>query len=92
MFLKIPIHTFTQGLQPGAFLIGDFHNKTRCGYSKNIRSTRNHFHVQETTFEKETKQKFSCHIYIKNKLLVMPLAIKTKQKNKVQGSLDTLRL
>jgi hypothetical protein len=24
VFLKIPIHTFTQGLQPGAFLIGEF--------------------------------------------------------------------
>ena len=42
--------------------------------------------------KEETKQKFSCHIYIKNKLLVMPLAIKTKQKNKVQGSLDTTTL
>jgi len=92
VFLKIPIHTITQGLQPGAFLIGDFHNKTRCGYSKNIRNIRNYFHVQEATFKKETKQKFYAIFTLKTSYLVMPLAIKTKQKNKVQGSLGTLRL
>ena len=55
--------------------------------------------TQETTFmykkqplKKRQNKKISCHIYIKNKLLIVPLAIKTKQKNKVQGSLGTLRL
>ena len=55
--------------------------------------------TQETTFmykkqllKKRQNKKFYAIFYIKNKLLIMPLAIKTKQKNKVQGSLGTLRL
>ena len=62
------------------------------GIARTQKNTRNHFHVQETTFKEETKQKVLCIFCIKNKLLIMPLAIKTKQKNKVQGSLGTLRL
>ena len=55
--------------------------------------------TQETTFmykkqplKKRQNKNFYAIFYIKNKLLIMPLAIKTKQKNKVQGSLGTLRL
>ena len=55
--------------------------------------------TQETTFmykkqplKKRQNKKNYAIFYIKNKLLIMPFAIKTKQKNKVQGSLGTLRL
>ena len=42
--------------------------------------------------KKRQNKKIYAKFYIENKLLVMPFTIKTKQKNKVQGSLDTTTL
>ena len=42
--------------------------------------------------KKRQNKKFMPYFTLKTSYLIMPFAIKTKQKNKVQGSLDTTTL
>ena len=93
MLLKIPTHTLTQRLQLSAFLIGEFFTiKQDVGIARTQETQEITFMYKKQPFKKRQQKKIYVMIFNKNKLLNHAFRNKIKQKNKVQGSLETLRL